>query len=38
VSTLSSSQIVTNPDIPEAHHLRGWYDAEGHSSQFNEFR
>lgn len=26
---MSSSSLIINPDIPEAHHLRGWYDAAG---------
>ncbi|KAF5300828.1 hypothetical protein FQA39_LY10950 [Lamprigera yunnana] len=29
ISTLNSSVIKINPDIPEAHRLRGWYDNEG---------
>ncbi|KAJ1664204.1 Replication factor A protein 1 [Coemansia sp. RSA 1813] len=29
--------LTVNPDIPEAHALRGWYDAEGRSSSFNTF-
>ncbi|KAJ1911769.1 Replication factor A protein 1 [Coemansia sp. S17] len=35
--TLSASEykpMVVNPDIPEAHTLRGWYDAEGHHKKF----
>jgi len=38
LSALASSQIVLNPDIPEAHHLRGWYDNEGHSANFTEYQ
>ena len=29
LSTLSSSSIQINPDIPEAHLLRGWFDQSG---------
>ncbi|KAJ3149871.1 Replication factor A protein 1 [Geranomyces michiganensis] len=29
LSCLGTSSLAQNPDIPEAHHLRGWYDAEG---------
>lgn len=29
ISCLSSSAMLFNPDIPEAHELRGWYDNEG---------
>ncbi|KAI0372965.1 replication factor-a protein [Pilatotrama ljubarskyi] len=29
LSLLSSSSLHIDPDIPEAHHLRGWYDAAG---------
>ncbi|EIW60181.1 replication factor-a protein [Trametes versicolor FP-101664 SS1] len=29
LSMMSSSSLIINPDIPEAHHLRGWYDAAG---------
>lgn len=29
LSTLSSSTIVMNPDMREAHELRGWFDAQG---------
>ena len=25
LSTLNSSMVLKNPDIPEAHELRGWY-------------
>ncbi|KAJ2104754.1 Replication factor A protein 1 [Coemansia sp. S142-1] len=35
--TLSASEyrpMVVNPDIPEAHTLRGWYDAEGRHKKF----
>ncbi|KAK4705716.1 replication factor A1, partial [Phenoliferia sp. Uapishka_3] len=28
------STMSTDPDIPEAHELRGWYDTEGNSKQF----
>lgn len=29
LSMLSSASMTVNPDIPEAHGLRGWYDSEG---------
>lgn len=29
LSMLNSSSMLANPDIEEAHALRGWYDAEG---------
>lgn len=29
LSMMSSSNMHIDPDIPEAHHLRGWYDAAG---------
>uniref|UniRef100_A0A671N9W1 Replication protein A subunit n=1 Tax=Sinocyclocheilus anshuiensis TaxID=1608454 RepID=A0A671N9W1_9TELE len=31
LSTLYSSTVMINPDIPEAYKLRGWYDKEGHA-------
>uniref|UniRef100_A0AAY5EDA0 Replication protein A subunit n=1 Tax=Electrophorus electricus TaxID=8005 RepID=A0AAY5EDA0_ELEEL len=31
LSTLFSSTVMINPDIPEAYKLRGWYDKEGHA-------
>lgn len=31
LSSLYSSTIMINPDIPEAYKLRGWYDKEGHA-------
>ncbi|ELU09821.1 hypothetical protein CAPTEDRAFT_172916 [Capitella teleta] len=33
----SSSQLVLNPDIPQAHQLRGWYDSEGRNADFNAY-
>ena len=38
LSSLMSSVIIVNPDINEAHKLRGWYDRVGHSEQFNEYQ
>ncbi|XP_046981582.1 replication protein A 70 kDa DNA-binding subunit [Schistocerca americana] len=32
-SVLMSSTLQVNPDIPEAHRLRGWYDSVGHSQE-----
>ncbi|KAG5269201.1 hypothetical protein AALO_G00199390 [Alosa alosa] len=31
LSTLFSSVVMVNPDLPEAYKLRGWYDKEGHT-------
>ncbi|TSN39301.1 Replication protein A 70 kDa DNA-binding subunit [Bagarius yarrelli] len=31
LSSLYSSTLLINPDIPEAYKLRGWYDKEGHA-------
>lgn len=33
LSILSSSNFQINPDIPEAHQLRGWYDNGGENQQ-----
>merc|ERR1712226_1212434 len=33
LSILSSSNFQINPDIPEAHQLRGWYDNGGMNQQ-----
>ena len=33
----SSATMSVNPDIPEAHSLRGWYDAEGKNSSFQAY-
>ncbi|KLT46222.1 replication factor-a protein [Cutaneotrichosporon oleaginosum] len=37
LSMFSSATMSVNPDISEAHALRGWYDAEGRSKSFNTF-
>lgn len=37
-SVLASSQLLINPDIREAHLLRGWYDRDGHTSDFQTYR
>ena len=34
LSLLSSGTMTVDPDIPEAHRLKGWYDAAGHSGNF----
>lgn len=34
LGSLSSSQLITNPDCADAHRLRGWYDAHGSSTSF----
>ncbi len=33
LSTLMSSLMTVNPDIPEAHQLRGWYDNAGKNEE-----
>jgi len=37
LSAMSASTISINPDIPEGHRLRGWYDSVGGSVQFQAF-
>lgn len=37
LSVLSSSQLLCNPDLREAHFLRGWYDREGCTMEFNTY-
>ncbi|KAJ7286262.1 hypothetical protein C8J57DRAFT_660775 [Mycena rebaudengoi] len=34
LSFFSSSSMAINPDIPESHELRGWYDAVGKDSTY----
>lgn len=34
LSLLSSGSMTVDPDISEAHRLRGWYDAQGRSENF----
>lgn len=34
LSMVGSSSMEINPDIAEAHVLRGWYDAEGNAREF----
>lgn len=34
LSLLSSGSMTANPDIPEAHRLKGWYDHQGRSENF----
>lgn len=34
LSLLSSGSMTVDPDIDEAHRLRGWYDAQGRSDTF----
>lgn len=34
LSLLSSGSMTVNPDIDEAHKLKGWYDAQGRSDTF----
>ncbi|KLO19144.1 replication factor-a protein [Schizopora paradoxa] len=37
LSMLGSSMMTSNPDIPEAHVLRGWYDATGSDQTFKSY-
>lgn len=37
LSMFSSSSMTFNPDIAEAHSLRGWFDAEGTRVNYNTF-
>ncbi|KAI8048555.1 replication factor A 1 [Syncephalis plumigaleata] len=37
LSMLSSAIMAINPDIQEAHRLRGWYDAQGAHATFSSF-
>ncbi|KAJ1645946.1 Replication factor A protein 1 [Dispira simplex] len=37
LSMLRSSAMSTNPDIPEAHRLRGWYDANQHQLRLKHY-
>ena len=34
LSMVGSSSMLANPDIPDAHELRGWYDNQGASTTF----
>ncbi|KAL2259299.1 hypothetical protein VTK26DRAFT_7066 [Humicola hyalothermophila] len=34
LSLLSSGTMVIDPDIPEAHKLKGWYDSQGRNGSF----
>ena len=38
LSLLASSQMIMNPDIREAHLLKGWYEKEGHQRDFTGFK
>ncbi|CZR59790.1 probable single-stranded DNA-binding protein 68k chain [Phialocephala subalpina] len=35
LSLLSSGSMSVNPDIAEAHKLKGWYDSQGRTEHFN---
>jgi replication factor A1 len=37
LSMVSSSSMTVDPDIPEAHALRGWYDNQGEATNFTSF-
>ena len=32
-SALGSSVLLLNPDLPQAHTLKGWYEAEGSTAE-----
>ncbi|KAL2264744.1 hypothetical protein VTJ83DRAFT_7254 [Remersonia thermophila] len=34
LSLLSSGTMTVDPDIPEAHKIKGWYEADGRNSEF----
>lgn len=34
LSLLSSGSMIVDPDIPEAHKLKGWYDVQGRNENF----
>lgn len=34
LGTISASQLFINPDFPEAHRLRGWFDSGGRNAVF----
>ena len=35
LSLLSSGSMIVDPDIDEAHRMRGWFDAVGHNATFS---
>lgn len=35
ISVTGGSTMRINPDISEAHRLRGWYDNEGHNQNYS---
>ncbi|GAA5868477.1 hypothetical protein JCM8547_006286 [Rhodosporidiobolus lusitaniae] len=37
LSLSGSSTLVVDPDVPEAHELRGWYDTQGITTSFASF-
>ncbi|WVO12544.1 hypothetical protein L204_100144 [Cryptococcus depauperatus] len=37
LSMFSNATMTVNPDIPEAHSLRGWYDAKGQNAHFTPY-
>lgn len=38
LSLLQSSSMTTEPDIAEAHKLKGWYDSSGHNETFSNLQ
>ena len=38
LSVRGSSQLIVNPDLREAHVLRGWFDKEGSGMEFGTFK
>ncbi|KAI8913069.1 hypothetical protein DFJ77DRAFT_466661 [Powellomyces hirtus] len=37
LSLMGTSSMAANPDIPEAHNLRSWYDADGCTVSFHSY-
>ena len=38
LSMFNSTTLTVNPDIPEAHTLKGWYDTQGKTQSFNSLQ
>lgn len=37
LSLVGTSSLSVNPDIPEAHRLRGWFDSQGRNQHFQSY-
>ena len=37
LSVSYGSRMAVEPDIPRAHELKGWWDSDGHSQQFQAY-